>query len=457
MKKFLISSIVTILCLSALAQPSTLISGKWHREGTPSEISLFHIVYGRLERMATYYLQDDRAFSFAFSPTASAYYVIGTGNEVSKEHKYIFYLNPKDQLDFVVNDSTYTLIGNKNSKENIALKAWHDYFLPLELDNLPPWGRTTYVGFFPLLEDKLANPYKAQLTGNKAFDASFAKLRDLDMLWAIGLFPATPRTAVPKTEDFPDVYRTLNIEELTSRADILMFPIYRTLHNLIMADVRVNGTMLGSAYQMVDRIKNDTLKGEMFLSLIGTVNEHEVLDRLTAQYGKHLVTTDQKKRLIGHRERIVKLHAEQGTTGDMALNFTFQDIEGNWVSLSDFKGKVVYIDIWATWCGPCRKEFPHLITLKEKFKNRDDLVFMSISMDQVKQRAAWEKVVKDEALPGVQLFGREGKGCPDIDKLYQVTTIPRFFLIDQTGKIVSNNAPRPSSEEIVPMLTRVLR
>ena len=86
--------------------------------------------------------------------------------------------------------------------------------------------------------------------------------------------------------------------------------------------------------------------------------------------------------------------------GDQAPTFKYLDINGKEVSLSDLKGKYVYIDIWATWCGPCTGELPHLKELEKKMHGKK-IVFVSISCD--KDKAAWEKMVKEKGLEGVQL------------------------------------------------------
>ena len=86
--------------------------------------------------------------------------------------------------------------------------------------------------------------------------------------------------------------------------------------------------------------------------------------------------------------------------GDQSPTFKYLDINGKEVSLSDLKGKYVYIDVWATWCGPCQYELPHLKELEKKMHGKK-IVFVSISCD--KDKAAWEKMVKEQGLGGVQL------------------------------------------------------
>lgn len=129
--------------------------------------------------------------------------------------------------------------------------------------------------------------------------------------------------------------------------------------------------------------------------------------------------------------------------GQPSPTFKYLDIDGKEVSLSDLAGKYVYIDNWATWCGPCRGELPALKELEHKYKNKN-IYFVSISCDQ--DKAAWEKMVKEDKLGGIQLHNGGDNTFMDA---YMVTGIPRFILLDREGKIINANMSRPSNPETV--------
>lgn len=126
--------------------------------------------------------------------------------------------------------------------------------------------------------------------------------------------------------------------------------------------------------------------------------------------------------------------------GKEAPNFNYPDVNGTMHSLSDYKGKIVYIDVWATWCGPCRMEAPDLKLLAESLPP-DEIVIIGVSVDN--DINAWKEMLEKENLPGVQLFA--GGWDTSICKDYLVRSIPRFILIDREGKIINSNAPRPSA------------
>lgn len=139
--------------------------------------------------------------------------------------------------------------------------------------------------------------------------------------------------------------------------------------------------------------------------------------------------------------------------GRIAPDAAFYDASGKTSKLSDYRGKVVYIDTWATWCGPCKREIPHLKTLEQEFHDKN-IMFISVSTDR--DVDAWKAFIARESMSGLQLHQSEDPE-KSMSELYIVNSIPRFILIDEQGKIVSTDAPRPSSgPDIRNLLNQVL-
>ena len=134
--------------------------------------------------------------------------------------------------------------------------------------------------------------------------------------------------------------------------------------------------------------------------------------------------------------------------GNPAPDFEYESLEGESVSLSSLKGNVVYVDVWATWCGPCVAEFPHSRALKERFKDAKDVKWVYVSIDNANAREKWVEAVAKHQLKGIHLFSGEGWNAT-IAKLYQITGIPRYLLIDKAGNIYDSNASRPSSGDVI--------
>lgn len=132
---------------------------------------------------------------------------------------------------------------------------------------------------------------------------------------------------------------------------------------------------------------------------------------------------------------------DMSSPGKMSPDFKAVDLDGKEWSLADFKGKYLYIDMWATWCSPCRREMPFLKKLEEEFKDAQ-ITFLGLSTDS--DRKKWEEMAGSGTLTGVQLYLGPRSA---FQKAYNVDGIPRFILLDKEGRIISNDMSRPSSEE----------
>lgn len=127
-------------------------------------------------------------------------------------------------------------------------------------------------------------------------------------------------------------------------------------------------------------------------------------------------------------------------------NTTFQDI------MDLYKGKVVYLDFWASWCRPCKNEMPHSAKLKEKFKGKD-VVFVYISSDRTE--AAWRNGVEQIGIKG-ENFLTSALVYQGYNGLFDVKYIPRYILIDKEGNVVDANAKRPSNPQIATDINNLL-
>ncbi|MFY0714450.1 TlpA family protein disulfide reductase [Seonamhaeicola sp. NFXS20] len=144
----------------------------------------------------------------------------------------------------------------------------------------------------------------------------------------------------------------------------------------------------------------------------------------------------------------------------------YQNYKGGTTSLSDLKGKYVYVDIWATWCGPCKREIPFLQEIEKKYHNKN-IEFVSISVDngrgykgetpEAKKAASvegWKKMIAEKNMSGIQLLAdKDWKS--DFVQGYQIRGIPRFILIDPDGNVVDANAPRPSSPKLIELFDKL--
>ncbi|WP_339654302.1 TlpA disulfide reductase family protein [uncultured Salegentibacter sp.] len=140
------------------------------------------------------------------------------------------------------------------------------------------------------------------------------------------------------------------------------------------------------------------------------------------------------------------------TKGRPAPHFKLASYNGDEVSLDDLKGRITYVDIWATWCGPCIAEIPALKNLQKKFP---DVNFVSISIDRKSEIEKWKKMIRDKKLEdSYQLIAFQDK---KFQNDYGINGIPRFILINRAGNLIDADAKRPSDPNIENQLSHLTK
>ncbi len=166
------------------------------------------------------------------------------------------------------------------------------------------------------------------------------------------------------------------------------------------------------------------------------LSNQEISPGLYKEVGDYITTMkheDFRSALAFRLERRAKL-----MEGRPAPDIELSDMEGNGKKLSDYKGKVLYVDFWATWCAPCRAETPFFNALSEKYPN---VQFIAVSIDE--KRGLWENALKG---------GNHGKVAEllsndnELRSKWDITGVPRFLLIDENFNIINSSAPRPSQQ-----------
>ena len=128
-------------------------------------------------------------------------------------------------------------------------------------------------------------------------------------------------------------------------------------------------------------------------------------------------------------------------------NASFQGI------LDKHKGEVIYLDFWASWCGPCKREMPSSLKMQEYFKGKK-VVFIYMSSDQ--NPSSWKNTAESLAVTGEHYLLNQ-KVYSERNKVAQVKYIPRYMIYDKAGKLVTDTAPRPSSPNAAKVIEELLK
>jgi thiol-disulfide isomerase/thioredoxin len=417
------------------------------------EIRLSAVENGSTQVFATTNTAPDGSFTFTFVPTYAGFYTVGIGRM-----DYLLYLQAGDKANIDIQNRKITLVGT-NTKENIELYKWLDasndvhnnsvYFTSFQ--NLP-----TYTEFFPAFEKLAAQAgdiKKSVNSGNASFDNLLKTFIDYDLDYNFLSYLYSPRPKHPGNEDRIPFYETIVSKEKFASDDVLKFPkglnmlkIY-LMFNRIEKKAEMDASLSAIAFDF-EYVPNATLRGEYLLSALQGFKSHSKFEEFTQAYGKYLTTPEQKS-----KAETIASKLSETATGSAASDLSYPDNNGKTISLSDFKGKVVVIDVWATWCGPCRKQFPFLKALEKKMHGKD-VVFIGVSIDAEKDKEKWKAMIKSEDLPGIHLYA--GSGNSKIAKDYKINSIPRYLVFDKKGNIVSADAPRPEDKELEEILEKEL-
>jgi len=189
----------------------------------------------------------------------------------------------------------------------------------------------------------------------------------------------------------------------------------------------------------MDRLlTNQAVKDQFLFDFIKSNLEYRGPTHVKTSYDKFMAE-NQSPKLQAKMEKI-KEKWDPIMPGKEVPDFSFTNIDGEEVKLSDLRGTLVYIDIWATWCGPCIAEHPHWDKMKEEYKDKD-VSFLTVSIDDSKD--PWVKMVNDKKMDGLQWFAANAWKS-ELAQHFMVNAIPRFLLLDKEGKIIDPSADRPS-------------
>lgn len=418
---------------------------------TSKRIKLFSVLEGGLEEVSAFTIKEDGSFRFLFYPEYEGFYVLGVGTTTAPSHNATFYFKAGDKLDLSMTDTSYVLKGKLNSKENQIMSEWFERSFKVKQKSLE-WMKhylgSTFVDFFPDLEELSQGSKEFILkckSGNPRFDKALPLLVKWDLASYAVSYLFSGRRVHPTVGQYPPAINNINAINFTKSAgEVYSYPYGRRNVKLVtMLEAMKSKQQVSESNPGLNAesrfILNDTLKGDQVLDYLYQKKDRRNFSETVGKYGKYIVTPRQKKVLATYESQLSPFKP-----GDKGFEFSFPDINEQVVKLGDLKGKIVVVDVWATWCGPCKQEIPHLEKLAGAFKGKD-VAFVSISTDQQKDKAKWLQMIKDDQMGGIQLYG--GNGNP-FSKYYQINTIPRFLVFDKGGKLVTADGPRPSDPKL---------
>lgn len=283
---------------------------------------------------------------------------------------------------------------------------------------------------------------------------SFEKLEKENIFYAHGgellKYPSfhkyyTKKENFEPGESFFDELKTINYEDEAAYTSI---PSYRVLVSQKFSE------NFSKNYE-----KHDSSTSKAFIATAESLPKGKIKDDMMNRYVGFSLTTDEYMEEVYNTFMAEVQNEEYKTKVEEKYNkiknlvkgkpspvFAYENHKGGTTALKDLKGKYVYVDVWATWCGPCKAEIPFLKKLEADYHD-NNIEFVSISIDTPNAYEAWKKMVVEKELGGIQLIADNNWKSKFITD-YAIEGIPRFILIDPDGNIVNADAPRPSNDKI---------
>lgn len=373
------------------------------------------------------------------------------------------YLTPGDNFEVKLNtaefDETISYTGKGAEVNNyLASKYLLDEELSSDWRTIFGLGTEEFVAKVKNIQQKMMANFKKAYAANTEMSPDFVKMEkeNLRIATANNLLMYPEYYAYVTKEDAPEMPAeyydflsgfTFNDDKMLASQDFKSFvQAYLTHKATAMVDEGNDAQFAEEEAQMKligTFSDNQKVKDYAYYTMMGgLLYEHgaDIPENIVATFQANCKDEEQVAKVMEEYQQWAKI-----AKGKEAPNWTYETITGEQFGLEDMRGKVVYVDVWATWCGPCKGELPYLEKLIEEYEAGGKIAFTSVSIDENKE--AWEKMVTEKEMKGIQLFADKAwKSSICTDNL--ITGIPRFMLIDEAGKIMDVNAPRPSSKEI---------
>ncbi|MFL5739769.1 MAG: TlpA family protein disulfide reductase [Flavisolibacter sp.] len=435
-----------------------LIKGTVSNVKLASAISLQSVEEGMLVTEGNFMSNNQGSFAIPYEIKKPGFYYLTT-----PRWQVRLYLDPFSKEEITIDNSTGLFHTQEHSGINSLLSKWQQLIAPL-----------TSYGYNSIFKDSTdLNSYideytrmkpamdewtkKIDLTDAKQYEALQTAIKmdrelvPINLLYQLSAKKIKSFRSSPKGfNEVPSFYRQFIEPNKFESTSVLMLgearqfiQLYAKL-NLALVPIEKRETMTeGEKLKlMMNTISNDTLKSfflkdQMDQAEINNLSEFRETFEPFKNYASLTGTHNTYNSIYNQFSR------DTAFIGKTSYDFSLPDTLGKMVTMKDFKGKVVFIDVWATWCGPCKGQFPFLKEIEEEYANNKDIIFVGISLDKAQARQKWLDLIRKEKLGGVQLLDDVGK---TFGRKYEVSAIPRFMLIDKEGRWIEIRCPLPEAK-----------
>lgn len=414
-----------------------------------SIVSLYQVKNGEHVKVGQIKLDDKKSAVFNLDLKKEGIYYLGSAIDHGRFFKDGIYVKAGNRLtvncflggkSMVFDFDSCTVV--KPNAETKALQAWMNKFTQFNTNRLKDKQFDFYTNYAAL--EKNASSLMKSKTPNAYFNALLNDKINTELHFLkAGYFFRFNVSSKVLTYDSSIVvkpfYKSLNDTKILNTSAVLHSEHGQEMLKYLLSYWNFKkGVRPTSPFDNTNLIANDMVKAYYLVKYMKPITTYEEFTKNIKPY-KNLFNTNELKAIYNKKNDELTKYAK----GVPGLDFSLNDVNEKTYTLASFKGKVVVIDLWATWCIPCRRDRPFFMKVEEEYHGRNDIVFVGISQNKIKEKDSWKKFVKDNNYNGVELLDYENK----FTDYYNLEGIPRYIIYDRNGKVFTADAPRPDMPE----------
>lgn len=333
-------------------------------------------------------------------------------------------------------------------EKNLSSKNFYNFYANLNESNFIKLADSLYNSRMDLIQNS-----ELENSRFKFIEESLAKL---DRSHKFINYPFTRLRIDPtytRSKHFPETFKDIDIndERLVDIPHYSLIMFLKIVNDVSKDSIQLSDPILGYLNFVLNgdlQVTNRKLKEEIAYETVSlTIEKTDSLDKLYETYKNFSEDSIYLKEITN---KYIKLKGVP--KGAVAPNFSIQNTNGELISLEKFKGKVVYIDFWATWCKPCLSEINPSRELQKKLANYD-IKFINIGIES--KYNTWSNLISTKNIEGINLFANS-----EIEKKlkedYFIQGLPRYVIIDKDGRIFDFSAKKPSDPKLEAEIKRIL-
>ncbi|MES2777339.1 MAG: TlpA disulfide reductase family protein [Bacteroidota bacterium] len=424
----------------------------------PAGLQLFQVKNGAALNLGFQRPDKNGNFTFNVEDVKEGIYFFQRAGTKGATFKHAIYLKAGEQKRVNFYNNYDSCVVDKPGAETKGLQAWTDaitrYCKSVRDERKHAETYRQYDAFVKFASSFL----KSNKTPNAFFNAWMADKVDTDLryLRAANFFYFNERlySKYDSSAAVAAFYQPLEDINMVNDARLLRSENgLKLLHNVFgyLKFKRVKNVkdLQASHYsEYYPLISNNDIKVTYIATKMKEIRKYEDFVKYVEPYHNLFTTTALK---AAYQKRYEELYLfAKGTPG---YDFELKDVNDKTYRLSDFKGKVLVIDIWAMWCGACLNEMPYFQKVEEAFKDNDNIAFIGLSHDGLARKDVWKNFVAKRGWANVQLIENYNES---VGKYYKIEGIPRYLIFDKEGKIVTVDAPRPSDPAFKKLIEQTL-